>query len=103
MNRAAKIGLSIEDTDMPSSYAVGKQFESFIRQQVETGQYATASEVVRDALRLLKDRLEEREIALDALRMELNKGLTPGKTVEAEEVFDCLKRKYGNLREEGSG
>jgi len=81
---------------MPSSYAVGKQFESFIRQQMEAGRYATANEVVRDALRLLKDRLEEREIALDGLRMELQKGLVPGKTIEAEEVFDRLKKKYAN-------
>ena len=56
---------------MPPSYAIGKRLESFVRQQVETGRFATASEVVRDALRLLKDRTEEREAALEALRKEL--------------------------------
>lgn len=83
---------------MPSSYAIGKQFESFIRQQVETGRYATASEVVRDALRLLKDRAEEREIALEALRSELEKGLTPGETFPAEDIFNRLEQKYGKHR-----
>ena len=82
---------------MPSSYALGEHFESFIREQVDTGRYATASEVVRDALRLLKDRAEEREAALEALRSELDKGLKPGKTYPAEEVFESLKRKYRNM------
>ncbi|MGH8613070.1 MAG: type II toxin-antitoxin system ParD family antitoxin [Gammaproteobacteria bacterium] len=40
---------------MPSSYAVGEHFEQFIKQQVEGGRYASASEVVRDALRLLEE------------------------------------------------
>jgi len=39
---------------MPSSYAVGAHFEQFIRDQVRGGRYASASEVVRDALRLLE-------------------------------------------------
>jgi antitoxin ParD1/3/4 len=34
---------------MPSSYAIGDHFERFIKQQVEGGRYASASEVVRDA------------------------------------------------------
>ena len=79
---------------MPSSYALGEHFETFVRKQVETGRYASASEVVRDALRLLKDKLEEREAALEALRRELDKGLVPGETFAAEEVFERLKRKY---------
>ncbi len=88
---------------MPSSYALGKHFESFIRQQVEAGRYASASEVVRDALRVLKDRQDEREAALDALRDELKKGLAPDDSYPAEEVFDRLTRKYRNFSERGPG
>ncbi len=88
---------------MPSSYAIGKHFESFIRQQVEAGRYATASEVVRDALRLLKDRMEEREATLEALRKELDKGLTPDESYPAEEVFNRLKRKYDSQKRSASG
>lgn len=41
---------------MPSSYAIGDHFEQFIRQQIESGRYANASEVVCDALRGLEGR-----------------------------------------------
>ena len=32
---------------MPSSYALGKHFESFIRQQVEAGRYASARDLAK--------------------------------------------------------
>ena len=35
---------------MPSSYALGDHFERFVRKQVAGGRYATASEVIREAL-----------------------------------------------------
>lgn len=34
---------------MLSSYAIGEHFEQFIRQQIESGRNASASEVVRNA------------------------------------------------------
>ena len=40
---------------MPSSYSLGEHFEQFVQEQLGTGQYASASEVIRDALRLLED------------------------------------------------
>ena len=39
---------------MPSSYVVGSHFEQFIKDQISGGRYQSASEVVRDALRLLE-------------------------------------------------
>ncbi|MFZ0257600.1 MAG: type II toxin-antitoxin system ParD family antitoxin, partial [Gammaproteobacteria bacterium] len=49
---------------MPSSYAIGEHFEQFIKQQVKGGRYASASEVVRDALRLLEHQEQQRAAAL---------------------------------------
>ena len=43
---------------------LGKHFEEFIRKQVESGRYANASEVVREALRLYEDN----EVKLERLR-----------------------------------
>ena len=82
---------------MPSSYAVGEHFERFIRQQVDDGRYASASEVVRDALRLLESREEQRIAAIEALRTEVHRGLGSGSGKTAEEVLDRLERKYGAL------
>ena len=39
---------------MPSSYALGKHYEAFIKKLVESGRYASASEVVRAAMRGLE-------------------------------------------------
>ncbi len=79
---------------MPSSYAVGEHFEQFIRQQVEGGRYASASEVVRDGLRLLEEEQQRREATLEALRTDVKKGLASGKGKPAEEVLGRLERKY---------
>lgn len=50
---------------MPSSYSLGTHFENFVQGQLKTGRYNNASEVLRDALRLMEDR-ERRLAALDA-------------------------------------
>ena len=82
---------------MPSSYAVGEHFEQFIKQQVEGGCYASASEVVRDGLRLLEEEQQRREATLEALRAEVKKGLVSGKGKPAEEVLGRLERKYADM------
>jgi antitoxin ParD1/3/4 len=82
---------------MPSSFAIGKHFEHFIRSQVEGGRYASASEVVRDALRLLEQREQHRETLLEALRAEIRAGLESGQGAPADQVFDRLEEKYSNL------
>ena len=46
---------------------LGKHFEEFIRKQVESGRYANASEVVREALRWM----EVDQIKLERLRAML--------------------------------
>jgi len=80
---------------MPSSYTLGTHFETFIRNQVASGRYNNASEVVRDALRLMEDR-ERRIGALDAAIergvVDANSGLVH----DAATVFDELEAKYSD-------
>lgn len=47
--------------------------ESWVKSQVESGLYTSASEVIREALRLL----EERDL-LDALRRDIQEGMDSG-------------------------
>ena len=57
-----------------TSITLGKHFESFISQQVQSGRYASAIVAVRAGLRLL----EEREIKFIALRRALEEGEKSG-------------------------
>ena len=41
---------------MPSSYTLGSHYEDFVQSQLESGQYSSASEVLRAGLRLLEER-----------------------------------------------
>lgn len=52
--------------------------EALIRRKVESGLYGDASDVVRDALRLLAARDEAEAIRLDVLRRALVDGETSG-------------------------
>ena len=74
---------------MPSSYAIGEHFEQFIKRQVEGGRYASASEVVRNALRLLEEEEQRRAATLEALRADVRKGLASGKGKPAD-AFQIL-------------
>jgi antitoxin ParD1/3/4 len=63
---------------MATSYSIGKHFEGFIEGLLESGRYSTASEVMRDGLRLVEEREERRKAKLEALRAEIQKGLDSG-------------------------
>jgi antitoxin ParD1/3/4 len=54
-----------------TSLSLGEHWETFIRKQITTGRYGSASEVVRDALR----DMETREMKLEALRAQLDEGI----------------------------
>jgi len=57
-----------------TSITLGEHFDGFISGQVESGRFASASEVVRAALRLL----ENTETKLETLRKMLNGGEQSG-------------------------
>jgi antitoxin ParD1/3/4 len=79
---------------MPTSVALGKHFEDFVRVQLQSGRFNNASEVVRAGLRLLEENEQHRLLALEALRAEIDAGRTSGKPKPAAAVFDRLEAKY---------
>lgn len=54
-----------------TSITLGGHFERFVATQIESGRYSSASELIREGLRLLEDR----ELKLVALRKALDEGL----------------------------
>jgi antitoxin ParD1/3/4 len=67
-----------------TSFTLGEHWEAFIKAQVESGRFATASEVLRESLRLM----ERREAKLAALRAALIEGEESGppEPLDLEEI-----------------
>jgi antitoxin ParD1/3/4 len=76
---------------MATSYSIGKHFEEFIDGLIESGRYSTASEVLRDGLRLIEEREERRKAKLEALRAEIQKGFDSGPMEEVGDMFERIK------------
>jgi len=54
------------------------QLEKLVRQKVESGRYNSASEVVREALRLMEMQNELHALQLERLRRDIRQGLESG-------------------------
>lgn len=67
-----------------TSVSLGDHYEAYARRKVESGEFATISEVIRDALR----RAEEREKRIAALDAALQEGLDSGPAEEFD--FDSF-------------
>lgn len=76
---------------MATSYSIGKHFESFIESLLDSGRYSTASEVMRDGLRLVEEREQRRQAKLEALRAEIQKGFDSGPAEEVGDMFERIK------------
>ena len=83
---------------MPSSYTLGRHFEGFIQAQLSSGRYNNASEIVRDALRLLEER-EHKLTVLDAALMRGVADVEAGRVTPAETVFDELEERYRSMEQ----
>jgi len=73
-----------------TSIALGEPFVEFARRKVESGQFGSTSEVVREAMR----RYIAEDTKLESLRRELQKGLDSGPA----RPFDWdsfMERKFG--------
>lgn len=66
-----------------TSLSLGEHWEVFIKNEISSGRYGSASEVVRDALRAM----EERKSKLDALRSHLVLGAEQAKSGQFVEDF----------------
>ena len=70
-----------------TSFILGSHFEEFVASQVQGGRYASASEVIRDGLRLVEERTE----ALAALKAQLDAGVESG--IADDFSWDAVRRR----------
>lgn len=82
---------------MPRSFALGSHFENFIDEQLRSGRYNNASEVVRDGLRMLEDRENLRQIKIAEIRRSIEESRRDGHTTPADEVLGRLEAKYNGM------
>ena len=90
-----------EDLDMVAMKGVEKitisltpEMASMVKAAVEAGEYASTSEVFREALRLWKAHQSVRDREIEELRRLWQEGLDSGPTREGAEVFARLRQRY---------
>jgi antitoxin ParD1/3/4 len=77
--------------------SLAPELEGFINQQVASGLYNSAHEVIREALQLLREQDELTRMRTEELRREIQKGLNSldqGKGLDGPTVMAELKAKY---------
>jgi len=63
------------------------QLEQLVREKVSSGRYTSASEVVREALRLMEEHDRLRAVKMEALRRDIREGLeSPPTSWNVEEM-----------------
>jgi antitoxin ParD1/3/4 len=77
--------------------SVGHRWEEFVDSAVKSGRYGSASEVVREGLRLV----EERETKLRALQETLNRSIDEGGGFSDAEIAAALDETAAELVEQG--
>src|ERR1700690_39659 len=86
--------------------SLSPELERFVGSKVESGRYNSASEVVREALRLLEEHDSARAAQLAEFNMELGRRLASldrGETVEPTEARTRLQRKSEQRRRGRAG
>jgi antitoxin ParD1/3/4 len=77
--------------------SIGPRWEGFVENAVKEGRYGSASEVVREGLRLV----EEREARLRALRDTLTASIAEGGPAGDEALDAALEAKAADLAKAG--
>jgi antitoxin ParD1/3/4 len=77
--------------------SIGARWEKFVEKLVKSGRYGSASEVVREGLRLV----EEREARLHALRDTLNASIAEGGHGTDDALGAALDAKAAELAKAG--
>lgn len=82
------------------------ELEKLVADKVKSGRYNSASEVVREALRLLEEQDQIRTLRLEEVRKKIAAGLEAldrGEGIDGEEAFEQLRQKSEARRRQQRG
>lgn len=70
------------------------ELEKWVQSKVESGMYTSASEVIREGLRLLKEQDALKAIRLAELRREIQQGIDSGEStpLNMDEIIELAKQ-----------
>ena len=74
------------------------ELEAFVKRQLASGLYTSASEVIREGLRLLAEREMLKEARLEGLRTEIARGLTEADAGRLKDGEEALKEVAREVR-----
>lgn len=79
------------------------ELEAMVRDKVATGLYSSASEVVREALRLMEEKDRFNKMKLDQLRADIQAGIASGDagTLNIEEIKRRGRARLGKQSQPG--
>ncbi|MCR4298895.1 MAG: type II toxin-antitoxin system ParD family antitoxin [Gallionella sp.] len=80
---------------MSMNVSLPPELEARVRQRVESGMYGSASEVIREALRLFEAYEQVKAARLDSLRQDIAAGLNDAKSGRIKEI------NFANLKQQG--
>lgn len=73
------------------------ELEQYVQEKVSSGLYYSASEVIREGLRLLKEREQLQQIRLQELRQDIQAGLDSGEATPLD--MQAVKEKARQRRQ----
>ncbi len=75
------------------SITLTPEMNRIIKQRVEAGDFASSSELIREALRVWQKQEDEHQERLASIRARIQRSIDdPRPSIPAEEVFDRLKK-----------
>lgn len=80
----------------PMNVNLGSVLDQFVADLLRTGLYQTQSEILREGLRLLKEREDVKKLRLSELRKEIATGIEQadrGEFVDGEQTFAEIRKR----------
>lgn len=88
---------------MSMNINLSPQLEELVKSKVASGLYSSASEVVREALRMMEERDRLKAIKLDQLRRDIREGLDSGPATvwNLDEIKAEVRNRPASRRQSG--